>query len=50
VKTEAPARRIKWRYASPIIFVHLVSLLAVLPWFFSWSGVVLALVGCYGAF
>jgi len=41
------AWRIKWRYASPIIFVHFVAVLAFLPWFFSWSGVVLALVGCY---
>ena len=39
--------RIKWRYALPIIFVHLVAVLACLPWFFSWSGVVVALVGCY---
>jgi fatty-acid desaturase len=39
--------RIKWRYALPIIFVHLVAGLACLPWFFSWSGVVVALLGCY---
>jgi fatty-acid desaturase len=39
--------RIKWRYASPIFFIHLVALLACLPWFFSWTGVVLALLGCY---
>ena len=37
--------RIKWRYASPIILVHLVALLACLPWFFSWTGVVLAVLG-----
>ncbi|MFZ0850733.1 MAG: fatty acid desaturase [Hyphomicrobiaceae bacterium] len=39
--------RIKWRYASPIILVHLVALLACLPWFFSWTGVVLAALGQY---
>src|ERR1700730_9696551 len=39
--------RIKWRYASPIILIHLVALIAFLPWFFSWTGVLLALLGCY---
>lgn len=39
--------RIKWRYATPIILVHLVALLAFLPWFFSWTGVVLAVMGAY---
>jgi sn-1 stearoyl-lipid 9-desaturase len=38
---------IKWRYASPIILIHLVALLACLPWFFSWTGVVLAALGQY---
>ena len=38
---------VKWRYASPIILVHLVALLACLPWFFSWTGVVLAVLGNY---
>jgi fatty-acid desaturase len=48
--TAAPGARrswIKWRYASPIAFVHVVAALACLPWFFSWTGVVLALLGCY---
>jgi stearoyl-CoA desaturase (delta-9 desaturase) len=39
--------RIKWRYASPIILVHLVALLACAPWLFSWTGVFLALLGFY---
>jgi fatty-acid desaturase len=46
----APERgtwRIKWRYASPIIFIHLVAILACVPWFFSWTGVLLAALGCY---
>ena len=38
---------VKWRYASPIILIHLVALLACLPWFFSWTGVVLAVLGNY---
>jgi fatty-acid desaturase len=39
--------RIKWRYASPILVIHLIAALAFLPWFFSWSGVVVAAAGCY---
>jgi fatty-acid desaturase len=42
-----PAWRVKWRYATPIIVVHLVALLACLPWFFSWTGVLLAVLGAY---
>jgi len=37
--------RIKWRYASPIILVHLIALNACLPWLFSWTGVLLAALG-----
>ena len=40
-------RPIKWRYASGIVFVHLVAVLPCCPWFFSWTGVVLAALGCY---
>jgi fatty-acid desaturase len=39
--------RVKWRYASPIILIHLIALFACLPWLFSWTGVVLAVLGCY---
>ncbi len=45
--TRRRPRRIKWRYAAPIIILHLVALLALMPWFFSWTGVVLAAFGCY---
>jgi fatty-acid desaturase len=38
---------IKWRYASTIIGVHLVAALAWSSWFFSWTGVVLAVMGWY---
>jgi len=40
-------RRVKWRYATPITVVHLVALVACLPWLFSWTGVVLAVLGTY---
>jgi stearoyl-CoA desaturase (delta-9 desaturase) len=39
--------RIVWSYAVTIAAYHLVALLAFLPWFFSWSGVVLAVLGLY---
>jgi stearoyl-CoA desaturase (delta-9 desaturase) len=38
--------RVKWRYASPIILIHLAALSACLPWSFSWTGVILAALGC----
>ncbi len=41
------AWRIKWQYAGPIAVVHVAALLACVPWFFSWTGVVLALLGLY---
>jgi fatty-acid desaturase len=40
-------RRIVWRYAIPVIGYHLIALLAFLPWFFSWTGVVLVFLGAY---
>ncbi|HEY0181382.1 MAG TPA: fatty acid desaturase [Rhodopila sp.] len=40
-------RRIVWSYAITVGVYHLVALLAVLPWFFSWTGVVLAVLGLY---
>jgi len=39
--------RVRWRYALGIPGVHLLACLAFLPWFFSWTGVVLSLVGLY---
>ena len=41
------AQRFDGIYAPFIIGIHLLALLALVPWFFSWTGVVLALVGCY---
>ena len=34
-----------WEYLVPITAVHLLACLALLPWCFSWSGVVLAAIG-----
>ena len=39
--------RIAWRYAMPIMVIHALSLLVFFPWFFSWTGVVLLVVGTY---
>ena len=40
-------RRIVWLYASTVGLCHLIALLAVLPWFFSWSGLALTFAGIY---
>lgn len=40
-------RRIVWSYAITVAVYHLIALLAVLPWFFSWTGVGLAIGGVY---
>lgn len=39
--------RLSWTDTTGIVFVHVVALLAFIPWFFSWTGVVLAFVGLY---
>jgi len=39
--------RVRWRYALGIPGVHLLACLAFLPWFFSWTGVVLSVLGLY---
>lgn len=39
--------RINWVYAVSVVFYHFVAVFAVLPWFFSWTGVVLAGLGLY---
>lgn len=39
--------QVDWSYSIAVIGFHLFALLAFLPWFFSWSGVVLALLGIY---
>jgi fatty-acid desaturase len=39
--------RILWSYAGTLTVWHLVAMLAIVPWFFSWTGVVLAIGGFY---
>jgi len=39
--------RVVWFPAIFLVGYHLLALLALLPWFFSWTGVILAIVGDY---
>jgi fatty-acid desaturase len=39
--------QIAWPYAIGVTSYHMLALLAFVPWFFSWSGVALALLGIY---
>jgi stearoyl-CoA desaturase (delta-9 desaturase) len=45
-------RKVNWRYVAAVGTYHLLALLAFIPWFYSATGVVLAIVGVYvfGAF
>ena len=40
-------RRIAMRYAVTVGLYHLVAMLALLPWLFSWTGVVVSVLGLY---
>jgi fatty-acid desaturase len=37
--------RIVWSYAAVLLTIHLVAVLAIIPYFFTWSGVILAVLG-----
>lgn len=37
--------RIRWDYVGFFVVIHLLALLALLPWFFSWSGLIAFLAG-----
>lgn len=39
--------QIRWVYAIPIVGIHLLALMALVPWFFSWTGLILMLVGVH---
>lgn len=41
----AAAHDVHWEYLVPIVTVHLLACLVLLPWCFNWSGVVLAVIG-----
>ncbi len=38
---------IRWSYLIPIVGVHILSLLACIPWLFSWTGLVMMLIGVH---
>ncbi len=44
VPATASPSRVRWDYLTGLFAVHLLSLLAFHPWFFSWSGVVMVVV------
>ena len=47
-RSSAAARpKIKWLFVGGVVVYHLLALLAFVPWFFSWTGVVVCLLGCY---
>ena len=39
--------RVLWAYTISIVLVHLLALLALVPWLFSWTGVALCIAGHY---
>src|SRR3954454_10404446 len=39
--------RVSWAYTPVVVGYHLVALLAFMPWFFSWTGVILFILGDY---
>src|SRR5690349_8168337 len=39
--------QVRWRYAIGIPMVHVLACLAFVPYFFSWTGVVCAILGLY---
>ncbi len=41
----ARLNRINWPYAITVAAFHLLALLALMPWFFSWTGVILCILG-----
>lgn len=40
-------KKVRWTYALSILAVHVLCVLAIFPYFFSWTGVVLCGLGCY---
>ena len=47
VSAPAQPRRIAWRYTIVVVVFHLGAALAFVPWFFSWTGVVLGILGLH---
>ncbi|MCE9546557.1 MAG: fatty acid desaturase [Planctomycetia bacterium] len=44
---ETQPLKIAWGHAISIVAVHLLALLALLPWLFSWTGLILAIAGFF---
>ena len=44
--TTAPLK-VYWVYAIPLVLIHAISLLAVLPWLFTWTSVIVMAVGVF---
>ena len=40
-------RQIDWSYAGGVAALHLLAMLAFVPWLFSWTGVLLVPIGMY---
>ena len=47
VPTTVKPYRVYWTYATTITTIHLLSLVAVFPYFFSWTGLVLLVLGTH---
>ena len=45
--SETKKHKIDWPALGVVGGIHLLALMAFLPWFFSWTGVCLAILGCY---
>jgi stearoyl-CoA desaturase (delta-9 desaturase) len=45
--TETPAPSINWRNAGFFIALHALAIAAFIPWYFSWSGVVVCILGIF---
>lgn len=47
LSAETATRDINWRNAGFLLALHLMALLAFLPWLFSWTGLILFIIGNY---
>lgn len=41
------AGKVRWEYAIPIVLLHLLAFAAFIPWLFSWTGLILMVVGVH---
>lgn len=39
--------QIRWAYAVPIFLIHVLALAALLPWLFSWTGLIIMVIGVH---